>query len=504
MTGRAKPDFTDKAGELGLRLIVGVYLILGALYATQTPAWQVPDEPAHFNYVKYVADNRKLPELRLGDYPAQYLEELKARRFPPTMSIEPIRYESYQPPLYYMLAATVYVPAESFFGLPMPLTLRALSLLLGAATLIMGYRLVRSIYPHEPLLALGTAAFAATLPMHLTITAGVNNDVLIELLVTLIIGRLVTMTPSDWTARRAFGLGALLGLAFLTKIWAYIAAGVTAFALLWDLLQSRQLAAPLTWRLVLKRAGIMFGVAALVALPWLVRNVYVYGPGDPLGMARHDQVVAGQLTTAQYIAQHGLVALVREFVLTSFRSFWGQFGWMGVLLDQRLYLALALASVLAFLGLVLYGVRVTQGTVSTDPQTRRGLALMLVWAILTTAGYLWYNTKYVQHQGRYLFFAIVPWGLGFTLGLRELLHSKPRLILALSGLVAGVLLAWGAVTGDIKWYSILLIVLAAVGIVGGQWLERLRPGMAIVLYYAGIAVFSVICLQVYIVPALHL
>jgi len=503
MTGRAKPDSTDKAGELGLRLIVGVYLILGALYATRTPAWQVPDEPAHFNYVKYVADNRRLPELCLGDYPAQYLEELKARRFPPTMSIEPIRYESYQPPLYYMLAAAVYVPAESL-SLPMPLTLRALSLLLGGATLIISYRLVRSIYPHEPLLALGTAAFAATLPMHLTITAGVNNDVLIELLVTLIIGRLVTMAPSDWTARRAFGLGASLGLAFLTKMWAYVAAGVAAFALLWDLLQSRQLTAPRTWRLVLKRAGIMFGVAALVALPWLVRNVYVYGPGDPLGMARHDQVVAGQLTTAQYIAQHGLLALMRDLALTSFRSFWGQFGWMGVLLDQRLYLALALISALAFLGLVLYGVRVIRGTALTSPQTRRGLALMLVWAILTTAGYLWYNTKYVQHQGRYLFFAIVPWGLGFTLGLRELLHNKPGLLLGLLGLVAGALLAWGAVTGDIKWYSVLLVILAAVGVVGGQWLERLRSGIAIVLYYAGMAVFSVICLQVYIVPALHL
>jgi hypothetical protein len=110
----------------------------------------------------------------------------------------------------------------------------------------------------------------------------------------------------------------------------------------------------------------------------------------------------------------------------------------------------------------------------------------------------------VQHQGRYLFFAIVPWGLGFTLGLRELLHSRLRLLLALLGLVAGVLLAWGAVTGDIKWYSILLVILAAAGIVGGQWLERLRTGTAILLYYAGMAAFSVVCLQVYIVPALHL
>ena len=503
MRNTPRGDFSDKAGELGLRLTVVTYLILGALYATLTPAWQVPDEPAHFNYVRYIAEKRKLPELRLGDYPQQYLEDLKARRFPPTMSIEPIRYESYQPPLYYMLAAVVYGLADSLFGWPMPLTLRAFSLLLGAATLVVSYRLIRAIYPQDPALALGTAAFAATLPMHLAITAGVNNDVLIELLVTLIIGRLVVMGPRDWTARRAFGLGALLGLAFLTKMWAYVAAGVAIFALLWDALQSRRSASPLTWQHVMKRVIIMLGAAALVTLPWLVRNAAVYGPSDLLGLARHDQVVAGQLTTAQYIAQHGLWASLREFVLTSFRSFWGQFGWMGVLLDQRIYLALALVSLLALLGLVLYGMRIIRGAVSVTPQTRRGLALLLVWAILTIAGYLWYNTRYVQHQGRYLFFAIVPWGLGFTLGLRELLHSRPIPILALLGLTVGALLVWGLATGDVRWYGIVLVSLAAAGLIGGQWLERLRPGASIALFYLGMAVFSIVCLQVYIVPALR-
>jgi len=500
-TSRAKPS--DQTGELVLRLIVIIYLVLGALYATLTPAWQVPDEPAHFNYVTYVAENRRMPELRLGDYPQAYLEELKARRFPPTMSIEPIRYESYQPPLYYMLAALVYSVTRALFAWPMPLTLRAFSLLLGAATLMVSYRLVRAIYPEEPILALGTVAFAATLPMHVAITAGVNNDVLVELLVTLIIGRLVAMGPNDWTTRRTFGLGALLGLAFLAKIWAYIAGGVAIFALFWDAWQSRHSGAPLTWRRVLQCAGLMLGVAALIASPWLAHNAVVYGPRDPLGLARHDQIVAGQLTTRQYIAQHGLQALLRDFLLTSFRSFWGQFGWMGVLLDERIYLALALLSLLAFSGLALYGIRVIRGTKRISPQAKRGLALLAVWALLTVAGYIGYNTKYVQHQGRYLFFAIVPWGLGFTLGLRELFHSRPALPLALLGLLAGALLIWGLVARDIKWYSIALVGLAAIGYTACRWLERLRSGVPMALLYSGMAILSIICLQIYIVPALR-
>ncbi|MCB0131202.1 MAG: hypothetical protein KDD78_10145, partial [Caldilineaceae bacterium] len=33
-----------------LVLILAAYVLLGALYAINTPAWQAPDEPAHYNY----------------------------------------------------------------------------------------------------------------------------------------------------------------------------------------------------------------------------------------------------------------------------------------------------------------------------------------------------------------------------------------------------------------------------------------------------------------------
>ena len=91
-----------------LWLVVVLYLALATAYAVYTPAWQAPDEPAHYNYVSYVAEEGRLPVLAPGDYPAAYLEEIKARRFPADMSIAPLRYEAHQPPLYYLLAAGVY------------------------------------------------------------------------------------------------------------------------------------------------------------------------------------------------------------------------------------------------------------------------------------------------------------------------------------------------------------------------------------------------------------
>ena len=51
-----------------LLLILIVYAALGTLFAITTPPWQNPDEPAHYNYVAHVANERQLPVLQMGDY----------------------------------------------------------------------------------------------------------------------------------------------------------------------------------------------------------------------------------------------------------------------------------------------------------------------------------------------------------------------------------------------------------------------------------------------------
>ena len=66
--------------RLILALILVVYLVLGILFAANTPAWQAPDEPAHYNYVRYLAENGSFPVLHIGDYPHAYLEQIKSRR----------------------------------------------------------------------------------------------------------------------------------------------------------------------------------------------------------------------------------------------------------------------------------------------------------------------------------------------------------------------------------------------------------------------------------------
>jgi 4-amino-4-deoxy-L-arabinose transferase-like glycosyltransferase len=434
-----------------LALILATYLLVGTLFVIYTPPWQAPDEPAHYNYIRYLADQGRFPVLQKGDYPHEYLEEIKSRRFPAHLSIEPIRYEFYQPPLYYLLAVPVF---KLFGGALVPL--RLLSLALGAGLVYVAYRLVRVVCPAQLALALGTAAFVAFVPMHIAMTAAVNNDTLSELLLALTLWGMVRYLQDAVGKRALAGVGVLLGLGFLTKIYALnaVALSVAAVALYrWR-----------DWsRMTRELAWLLLPVLAL-ALPWLVRNAVVYGWPDVMGLARHDEVVLGQLTTAEFVAQHGWAHLLRGGLRTTYQSFWGQFGWMAVPMDGRIYWALGLFSALAVLGLVWWLVTVL-GRSKDWWASAVPAAFLLLSALLTLLSYLWYNSKFVQHQGRYLFPALIPLGMAVAFG-------------------------WSTA---LRW--------------GGVLVSRLR-GMAritsllSVVPYAGLATLDVVCLFAFVVPYL--
>lgn len=136
---------------------------------------------------------------------------------------------------------------------------------------------------------------------------------------------------------------------------------------------------------------------------------------DPLGLARHNAVVVGQPRTEEWLAQMGSAAFALAFLRTTFQSFWGQFGWMGVPMHPPVYLALAGVSLLLLVGLLGWTLDRRQPRLSAFQ--RRGLALLALSATLTLASYIWYNLTFVQHQGRYLFPAIAPMAVGFALAL---------------------------------------------------------------------------------------
>ncbi len=513
-----------------IALIIAAYLGTATLYAVQTPPWQAPDEPAHYNYVKYLAENYRFPILQMGDYPHDYLEEIKAKRFPPEMSIEPLRYEFHQPPLYYALAAVVY---RLFAGSLLPL--RLFSVLLGSCLLWVAYHIAKEIFPGDEALALGTTAFVAFVPMHVAITASVNNDTLAELILAVILLMLVRYVKTSLPGLggteggRFVGLGVLMGLGLLTKITTLVALPVTLLAII---VKERWLGE--NWKSDFARRYLLSATcfllpALLLTLPWFVRNASVYGGLDILGMQTHDAIVIDQPRTAEWLARLGVTGLAKEFTLTTFRSFWAQFGWMGILVDQRIYLILALLCAVVGMGLILPAIRnqripncskgivkspllawiwrsrpskagnVRQRTLSLSQ--RMALGLLALSAFFTLLSYFWYNLKFVQHQGRYLFPALIPLGLAFALGLREILARDNAKIVALLFL-AGVLIlaAKGLVTGDFNKLSVLLLGGVAVAFGIKALLPERYDNLAFALPYLGLFGLDLICLFKFVVP----
>jgi len=203
--------------------ILAIFLVVGALYAVDTPVWQAPDEPAHYNYIRSLAEGNGFPVLESGDYDQAYLSRLTSEGFPPELSIDSVEYEDHQPPLYYLLALPVF-----WLGGGNVVALRLFSLLLGGVGVAMLIAILREFWPERPELAWLGGGIVAFIPQFVAMMAAINNDALtlalLWLWLWLALRYLRGATP-PWV------LGGVLGLLLLTKSTGYGAVVLAVLAI---------------------------------------------------------------------------------------------------------------------------------------------------------------------------------------------------------------------------------------------------------------------------------
>lgn len=405
-------------GLLGAVLLT--YLALAPLYAIRTPDWQAPDEPAHYNYIRQIAEDGALPVLEEGDWQQAYQEELTARGFDPALlgRLETVQYEDHQPPLYYLLQAPVYAATDGDL-----LALRLVSVALGAGVVLAAWAALRALFPDQPALALTGAAFVAFLPQHLAILGSVSNDPLAELIVGLTLLVAVRYLRGETRGASPALLGVLVGLALLTKTTIYFLGGIAVLAVA---LRWRRARWP--WQTASRHLAALLVPALILGGAWWARNLSVYGGIDFTGLDRHDAVTVGQPRTADTIDEMygGSVARYLEaYAATTFRSFWGQFGWMGLIMPRWAYATFALFSLGVLAGAALFLWRARWPGSLSGPQ-RDGLILYALTLGFVVAAYLIYNLTFVQFQGRYLYPALIPLALLVAIGLAGWVEPLPR------------------------------------------------------------------------------
>lgn len=249
-----------KEGRGWLYVLLAASLALSVLFALRVPLNRNPDESSHRDYIRLLIENRGF--VRFVPVP-----------FDTAFGDRPTPWETHQPPLYYLLCAPVHLlSGGSVFAVR--LVAAALQLL----TVFVVFRACRDLFPVRPYLAAGAAAFAAFLPTQAQLSASISNDSLTTLLCAAIFWQLGLLVTRGQSVSGALALGVLLGLGLLTKI--SVLQLLPAFGVAYFLATRATL---LTNREAMGRLALAVGLGVVLASPWLLRNVALYG--DPLALS---------------------------------------------------------------------------------------------------------------------------------------------------------------------------------------------------------------------------
>ena len=334
-----------------------LYLLLAVAYSIVEPLAEAPDEADHYNYITYLGQNRSLPEgttVTQSKHPPFYhalaatltvwtgLDFTFLRSNPDALPLGPDK-----PPNLFIHTTLEAFPWRGG-ALAMHLA-RFLSVVLGAITVWGAWRLGSEAFLDRPAIGLLAAAFLAGLPGFLFVSGSVNNDNAAGAFGTLIVLLCAMTLRRGLGWGRAALLGLFLGLGLLSKVgtlalWPLVALAV-GFA--WWFSPNRRHALPAA----LGQMALAWGLGLLVASPWLLRNLRLYG--DPLAW---DFV---RSTVDQRVGPFVLRDL--GWLLSGFhRTFWGRFGGAGQI--ELPVWAMILAAVFT-LGVVIGAVRFVVSTI---------------------------------------------------------------------------------------------------------------------------------------------
>ncbi len=449
----------ERIARIWLIGILAAFVLLASAYAYVTPTLEAPDEIYHYDYIRSLVNTGRPPVLQAGEgrgfghhAPLYYaygalvsfwvgendLEEWPARNNP---------FFGYRfgdvgrdnKSLYLHPDDDTFGPSDTWLGIRV---VRWASVILGAITVWVVYRVGREVFPGRPEMALGAAGLAAFIPEFLFISGAVNDDNGAALWGALALWAMMRILRKGPTPRRCVGLGLALGLGWLSKLTVVSLVLTAALALFLTAIRHPQ---PATHNSrfaicnlqsaicnLLRWGLIVFGVAALLIVPWLVRQTVLYG--DPTGTARE-------------MTEWGLRE--RPVTLTDLvpdlywlrTSFWGRLGYNQIPLSGWIYTLLDIVSLLALLGLARLTIRHSPFTIRHSPFTIRNSPFTirnLQFAILTASVLLTLGPMIVRrflrpmpNFGRYLFPVLPAIAVLFFSGLTAWLPRRWHRHLAL-------------------------------------------------------------------------
>lgn len=460
--GRGSGATSHSPWPAATRFIVVLLLLYAAKQAFSVAAYYPfsgHDELAHFSYVRTLATERRLPVLpdltawraglnggepppvdelpadlyRYCRYTLDWYCEPESPRWkanPPRVVTVPglgyfpsgYQYAANHPPLYYATMAPLYVLTTRLSPVGQQYVMRLAAMLFGMLTVYATYRATRALFPGDAFLMVTAPSLVAFQPQISYEAAMVNNDIVAIAITSLLLWGVVVGLRDRFPVRLCLGLGIALGLDLLAKGTSITIVPVVALALLigvdWR-----------DWRGLVSRSAAIAVPAVVLSAPWYLFLYRTYG--DFSGLQRVQRLQYWNSPMGSFFD----LLRDREFIVNRFRETWGEFGWRLIHLSPQLLWAIAIPTLAAIAGLLIYVARAWRGerTELDDPVARpaawqwKTLAILLFTCIIAYLAVVQFGTSFALSQARYFFPAVTAAAILAMIGLRALIPSRLRL-----------------------------------------------------------------------------
>lgn len=401
--------------------LLAIFVLVAVWLSLSVPIFEGPDENEHFEYMRIIAHERRLPAYSFSVPPEQKI----------------------QPPLYYAAGALLagWVPLDDldrylvhnphasisrvetpgnknafvhareeggWGGTALAVHLfRWLSVALGAGTVLATYLLALAAFKGHRWPALGAMALVAFNPQFVYLSALINTDNAVTALSTTGLLLSVYVLERSPSLRPVIWLGLVAGLAGLAKITGLGVLGIGLLAVALAAWRARSL------RYWLLASAILVAVALLVGGWWYARNWWLYGDPFLAGLLRYHYDNRPELLT---LGDWLLPYLQAEV------SYWAVFGWLNIAVPEGFYRAFGLFSRVGLAGLLWFAARWLRRR--PPPVRTEVVGLLLIWAALILGGLVNYVSIFGGLQGRHYFPMIASLAILLVLGWIALLPPR--------------------------------------------------------------------------------
>lgn len=412
---RVAPAGTHGALRAFIAALLLVYCAKQVLIVVLFPPFTGHDEVAHYEYVRIVAREGRLPTLAEDRLPGRFFEKYRdyALQWEDLGQWTTPLYTAVHPPLYYAAMVPVYKAGQALPPVGKHYLLRFAAIPFGVLTVLFAFWLTRAVFPADAFLAVTVPTLVAFQPQVSYAAAIINNDILAIALYSALLCLLARLVRDGITLGRALVMGAVLGLGLLAKTTTATALPLIAAAF-WMARRDESM----------RRVGTLFAVTVALALamvaPWYVFMYRTYG--DLTGLRDLAEIQTTLLQTELGFLQ---LLFSGEFAFERWRETWGEFGWRMIPAPGWLLSATALMAIACAVGLTADALSSRAARAATLERWQWQTLLILLGAcVVAYLAVVQFGTVFLLAQARYYFPAINAAALLAMLGLRALVSPR--------------------------------------------------------------------------------